>query len=227
MKKKKIIAVVLVALLIAALCGGVALAASRGEEISLKENQRYVYAYITSIQGNEVTYMEVEESVVTALTEEVDAEEDDADKATGKNDAENAGAEDTDTESSQDGGMSFPGGGEMPDMSNMPDMSSMGGFPGGDSTESASASENSESSGRGGKRGDSNRQASGTDKMQMGNFGNATTTVTTYIPVGVTVHTATDVSTTFSRLASGDLVKILVETNAAEEDVILEIWMLQ
>jgi hypothetical protein len=52
-------------------------------------------------------------------------------------------------------------------------------------------------------------------------------TVTTLIPVGVTVHTASDTETTFSRLAAGDLLKILVETDISGNDVIEEIWMLQ
>ena len=51
-------------------------------------------------------------------------------------------------------------------------------------------------------------------------------TVTTLIPVGVTVHTASDTETTFSRLAAGDLLKILVETDISGNDVIEEIWML-
>ena len=53
-----------------------------------------------------------------------------------------------------------------------------------------------------------------------------TSTVTTYIPVGVTVHTASDNETTFSRLAAGDLLKILVENDDDGEQVIVEIWML-
>lgn len=168
--------------------------------------------------------------VETLLGEGEEAE----DEATSGKDVENKDvknedgeSQSTEGESSDTGSMSFPGDGEMPDMSSMPSGS---GFPGSDSTESGSTETGStgEETGRGGGRGNSDRQeASGSDKMQMGGFGNATTTVTTYIPVGVTVHTATDVSTTFSRLASGDLVKILVETNEAEEDVILEIWMLQ
>ena len=52
-------------------------------------------------------------------------------------------------------------------------------------------------------------------------------TVTTMIPVGVTVHTTSDTTTTFSRLASGDLLKILVETDSDGNEVIEEIWMLQ
>ncbi len=54
-----------------------------------------------------------------------------------------------------------------------------------------------------------------------------TSAVTVYIPVGITVHTAADVATTFSRLASGDLIKMLVETSEEGKDIIEEIWMLQ
>ena len=52
-------------------------------------------------------------------------------------------------------------------------------------------------------------------------------TVTTMIPVGVTVHTTSDTTTTFSCLASGDLLKILVETDSDGNEIIEEIWMLQ
>ena len=52
-------------------------------------------------------------------------------------------------------------------------------------------------------------------------------TVTTMIPVGVTVHTTSDTTTTFSCLAAGDLLKILVETDTDGNEVIEEIWMLQ
>lgn len=34
------------------------------ERETLKDNQNYVYAYVTNIVGNELTYMELEESVV-------------------------------------------------------------------------------------------------------------------------------------------------------------------
>ena len=58
-----------------------------------------------------------------------------------------------------------------------------------------------------------------------GSMGNGET-VTTLIPVGVTVHTTSDAKTTFQRLVSGDMIKILMETNADGEEVIIEIWML-
>ena len=282
MKSKKLVAVMLAALLIAGVGTGAACAAQSSAEASLKDNQRYVYAYITSIAGNEITYMEVEESVVTALLGEEDSESDEADAnveagasadagtnteagagiengANEKANGETAGVENSDVASTGNaGGMpgngempdmgsmpgggempdmgSMPGDGEMPDMSNMPsdgempDMSNMpsdGEMPDmsnmpsrGDGSDSDDASGESERNGGGGKRGQD------ADGMQFGGM-ESLTTVTTYIPVGVPVYTVTDVKTTFSRLASGDLVKILVETNDAGEEVIEQIWMLQ
>ncbi len=51
------------------------------------------------------------------------------------------------------------------------------------------------------------------------------TITTTLIPVGVTVHTTSDTTTTFSRLAEGDLLELLLETDADGNEVIVEIWM--
>ena len=49
---------------------------------------------------------------------------------------------------------------------------------------------------------------------------------TATIPVGTEVVTKLGTVTTFSRLASGDVMKILVD-NTDEEDVILKIWILE
>jgi len=190
MKKKKIIAIVSGILLIAGIIGGIAFATGKSDEILLKENQRYVYAYITSIQGNEITYMELEESVVTAMLEpETETREQETVAEDDKNKEEENSAP----------------AGEMPDMSNFP-----GGFGNGEASET-----------------DRDNKGSGRGENTGLQFGSMAETVTTYIPVGVTVHTAADVSTTFSRLADGDLVKMLVESNDAETEVIEEIWMLQ
>lgn len=164
---------------------GIVFWSGRSEEILLKENQRYVYAYITSIQGNEITYMEVEESLIASLTESEDNVSEE--KEVKRN---------SESETDQDESGRFQDRGNMPDMGNMPGMGNM-----------PDRGENS-------------------DREEM-QFGRMSETVTTYIPVGVTVHTAADVSTTFSRLASGDLIKMLIEKNEADADVIEEIWMLQ
>lgn len=171
MKKKVtiVVVIVLVIVLIAACVmwriGGVE------TESALGDHQKYVYAYVSSIEGNEVTYMEVDESVAKAAEERAKEKE----KAEAEDDA---GSDSTE----QSGQMQMP-----PDMdiTEMPQ-----GAPGGMSDMTGE-------------------------------------TVTTMIPVGVTVHTTSDTTTTFSRLASGDLLKILVETDSDGNEVIEEIWMLQ
>lgn len=41
------------------------------------------------------------------------------------------------------------------------------------------------------------------------------------------VHTAADTETTFSRIATGDVLKLLLETDDDGNEVILEIWMIE
>jgi len=152
-KKVTIVVVILLVIVLIAACvmwkmGGVE------AESALRDNQKYVYAYVSSIEGNEVTYTEVDESVAKAAEE----------RAKEKAEAEDgAGSDSTEMPQGAPGGMS--------------DMTGE--------------------------------------------------TVTTMIPVGVTVHTTSDTTTTFSRLAAGDLLKILVETDTDGNEVIEEIWMLQ
>lgn len=171
MKKKVtiVVVIVLVIVLIAACVmwriGGVE------TESALGDHQKYVYAYVSSIEGNEVTYMEVDESVAKAAEERAKEKE----KAEAEDDA---GSDSTE----QSGQMQMP-----------PDM---------DSTEMPQG-------------------APGGMSDMTGE------TVTTMIPVGVTVHTTSDTTTTFSCLAAGDLLKILVETDTDGNEVIEEIWMLQ
>ena len=66
MIKKKAVAGGIVAL--AAVLGGGIFAWTRrtADTETLADNQKYVYAYVTSIEGNELTYVEVDESVVEA-----------------------------------------------------------------------------------------------------------------------------------------------------------------
>ena len=191
MKKKVtiVVVIVLVIVLIAACVmwriGGVE------TESALGDHQKYVYAYVSSIEGNEVTYMEVDESVAKAAEERAkektkaeDGAGSDSTEQSGQNQApSDMGSTSTDTESTEQSGQM-----QMP-----PDM---------DSTEMPQG-------------------APGGMSDMTGE------TVTTMIPVGVTVHTTSDTTTTFSRLASGDLLKILVETDSDGNEIIEEIWMLQ
>ncbi len=180
MKKKKVL--IIIAFVVAAALvgtGGFVWYQKKNndaETTALADNQRIAYAYVTDIEGNEITYVEVDESVVTAALETDDTEK---------------------TEDADSTEASF--GGEAP---------SMGEAPSGDAPS--------------GER----PGADGSDENSM-NFGTSTETITATIPVGVTVHTAADTETTFSRLASGDLLKILLETDTDGNEAIVEIWMLQ
>lgn len=266
MNKKKIVAVVAVVVALVLLGAAIALAYIKGqEEEPLGENQRYVYAYITGIEGNEVTYTELDESVVTAyLEQQAEAEEgDDASDgesgADADEDAPSGGGMPEGMEMPSDGEMpsggetpsggEMPNGGEMPEGMEMPSDGEMpegmgmpsGGMPSGAPSGDVSDNDMSDStelpegmempSGElpegmempsGMPDSDTSGESGNSGRGSMGNG----ETVTTLIPVGVTVHTTSDAKTTFQRLVSGDMIKILMETNADGEEVIIEIWML-
>ena len=239
MKKKVtiVVVIVLVIVLIAACVmwriGGVE------TESALGDHQKYVYAYVSSIEGNEVTYMEVDESVAKA------AEERAKEKAKAE---DGAGSDSTGQGDKSDGGT-----GSDEDKSGMGTPPDMDGSSGGDQTppDMSGAStdiESTEQSGQNQAPSDMGSTSTDTEsteqsgQMQMppdmdstempqgapGGMSDMTgETVTTMIHVGVTVHTTSDTTTTFSRLASGDLLKILVETDSDGNEIIEEIWMLQ
>lgn len=201
MKKKKVL--IIIAFVVAAALvgtGGFVWYQKKNndaETTALADNQRIAYAYVTDIEGNKITYVEVDESVVTAALETDDTEK---------------------TEDADSTEASF--GGEAPSMGDAPsgEAPSMGEAPSGDTPSGEAPSGDAPSGEMPG--------ADGSDENSM-NFGTSTETITATIPVGVTVHTAADTETTFSRLASGDLLKILLETDTDGNEVIVEIWMLQ
>lgn len=225
MIKKKAVAGGIVALA-AVLGGGGIFAWTRrtADTETLADNQKYVYAYVTSIEGNELTYMEVDESVVEAYL------------ASSTEDTENA-------EKGRDGS----GVPEGSDGSGAPGGSDTAGAPG-DSTEASgdgSGAPGRMSQGTSGT--DANTETSdgqpqeengdmpgdtaldGTEKngeeAPGGNGGMSGESVTTLIPVSTVVNTTAGTETTFQRLAAGDLLKLLIETSEDGEEVIIEIWM--
>lgn len=207
MKKKVtiVVVIVLVIVLIAACVmwriGGVE------TESALGDHQKYVYAYVSSIEGNEVTYMEVDESVAKAAEERAKenakAEDGAGSDSTGQGDKSDGGTGSA-GQSDKSGGT-----GSDEDKSGMGTPPDMDGSSGGDQTPPDM---------------DSTEMPQGAPGGMSDMTGE---TVTTMIPVGVTVHTTSDTTTTFSRLASGDLLKILVETDSDGNEIIEEIWMLQ
>ena len=230
MKKKVtiVVVIVLVIVLIAACVmwriGGVE------TESALGDHQKYVYAYVSSIEGNEVTYMEVDESVAKAAEErakeKAKAEDGASSDSTGQGDKSDGGTDSAGQSDKNDGGT-----GSDEDKSGMGTPPDMDGSSGGDQTppDMSGASTDIESTEQSGQM----QMPPDMDSTEMpqgapGGMSDMTgETVTTMIPVGVTVHTTSDTTTTFSRLASGDLLKILVETDSDGNEVIEEIWMLQ
>lgn len=220
MKKKVtiVVVIVLVIVLIAACVmwriGGVE------TESALGDHQKYVYAYVSSIEGNEVTYMEVDESVAKAAEErakeKAKAEDGAGSDSTGQGDKSDGGTGSAGQSDKNDGGTGSAGQsdksggiGSDEDKSGMGTPPDMDGSSGGDQTPPDM---------------DSTEMPQGAPGGMSDMTGE---TVTTMIPVGVTVHTTSDTTTTFSCLAAGDLLKILVETDTDGNEVIEEIWMLQ
>ena len=243
--KKKVVIIIVILLVIVLIGTCVMWRIGRVEvESALGDHQKYVYAYVSSIEGNEVTYMEVDESVAKAAEErakeKAKAEDDAGSDSTGQSDKSGSTGSDGDKS-----GMGTPpgmdgssGGGQTP-----PDMN---GSSGGDQTPpdmndtttgqeetssdmSSSTSNDQDSTEQSGQM----QMPPDMDSTEMpqgapGGMSDMTgETVTTMILVGVTVHTTSDTTTTFSRLASGDLLKILVETDSDGNEIIEEIWMLQ
>lgn len=225
MIKKKAVAGGIVALA-AVLGGGGIFAWTRrtADTETLADNQKYVYAYVTSIEGNELTYMEVDESVVEAYlassTEDTENTEKggDGSGAPGGSDgsgapggSDTAGAPGDSTEASGDGS-GAPG--RMPQGTSGTD----------DSTEMSEVMLQGEN---GGMPGDAALDGTGSNGggAPGGNGGMSGESVTTLIPVSTVVHTTAGTETTFQRLAAGDLLKLLIETSEDGEEVIIEIWM--
>ena len=212
---------------------------------TLADNQKYVYAYVTSIEGNELTYMEVDESVVEAYlassTEDTENTEKggDGSGAPGGSDgagapggSDGAGAPGDSTEASGDGS-GAPGDGSGAPGDSTEASGDGSGAPGRMSQGTSGTDANTETSDgqpqgeNGGMPGDT--ALDGTEKngeeAPGGNGGMSGESVTTLIPVSTVVNTTAGTETTFQRLAAGDLLKLLIETSEDGEEVIVEIWM--
>ena len=246
MIKKKAVAGGIVALA-AVLGGGGIFAWTRrtADTETLADNQKYVYAYVTSIEGNELTYMEVDESVVEAYlassTEDTENTEKggDGSGAPGGSDgsgapggSDTAGAPGDSTEASGDGSGAPGDGSGAPgdsteafgDGSGAPGRMSQGTSGTNDSTEMSDGMTQEEN---GDMPGDATSDGTGSNGggAPGGNGGMSGKSVTTLIPVSTVVHTTAGTETTFQRLAAGDLLKLLIETSEDGEEVIIEIWM--
>ena len=200
---------------------------------TLADNQKYVYAYVTSIEGNELTYMEVDESVVEAYlassTEDTENAEKGGDGSGVPGGSDGSGAPGgSDTAGAPEDGSGAPGGsdgsGAPGDGSGAPGRMSQGTSGTNDSTVMSYGMPQEEN---GDMPGDATSDGTGSNGggAPGGNGGMSGKSVTTLIPVSTVVHTTAGTETTFQRLAAGDLLKLLIVTSEDGEEVIVEIWM--
>ena len=218
MIKKKAVAGGIVALAAVLGGGGIFAWTRRIEDTeTLADNQKYVYAYVTSIEGNELTYVEVDESVVEAYlassTENTENAEKGGDGSGAPGGSDGSGAPGgSDAAGAPGDGLGAPGG--MPRGTSGTD----------DSTETSDGMTQEEN---GDMPGDATSDGTGSNGggAPGGNGGMSGKSVTTLIPVSTVVHTTAGTETTFQRLAAGDLLKLLIVTSEDGEEVIVEIWM--
>ena len=234
MIRKKVMAGGIVALAAVLGGGGIFAWTHRTADMeTLADNQKYVYAYVTSIEGNELTYMEVDESVVEAYlassTEDTENAEKGGDGSGAPGESDGSGAPGgSDTAGAPEDGSGAPGGsdgsGAPGDGSGAPGRMSQGTSGTNDSTVMSYGMPQEEN---GDMPGDATSDGTGSNGggAPGGNGGMSGKSVTTLIPVSTVVHTTAGTETTFQRLAAGDLLKLLIVTSEDGEEVIVEIWM--
>ena len=234
MIRKKVMAGGIVALAAVLGGGGIFAWTHRTADMeTLADNQKYVYAYVTSIEGNELTYMEVDESVVEAYlassTENTENAEKGGDGSGAPGGSDGSGAPGgSDTAGAPEDGSGAPGGsdgsGAPGDGSGAPGRMSQGTSGTNDSTVMSYGMPQEEN---GDMPGDATSDGTGSNGggAPGGNGGMSGKSVTTLIPVSTVVHTTAGTETTFQRLAAGDLLKLLIVTSEDGEEVIVEIWM--
>lgn len=239
MIKKKAVAGGIVALAAVLGGGGIFAWTRRIEDTeTLADNQKYVYAYVTSIEGNELTYVEVDESVVEAYlassTENTENAEKGGDGSGAPGGSDGSGAPGgSDAAGAPGDGLGAPGDGSGAPGDSTEASGDGSGAPGRMSQGTSGTDANTETSDgqpqeeNGDMPGDATSDGTGSNGggAPGGNGGMSGKSVTTLIPVSTVVHTTAGTETTFQRLAAGDLLKLLIETSEDGEEVIIEIWM--
>ena len=179
-------------------------AADENNEPALEEGQEYAYAKITSILGNEMTYVELEAQAVdfNDLREKDGANE----NASGAK-RDMAGQREervSDGEKTSDG-----------DMQNMP---AAGAMP----ANSAAAR-----AGRSGVQKNSAQDKTDYTQAAVMTYSETDVTGQIQIPVGTEVETKLGTITTFSRLSNGDIIKILLQKDDTGSNELMKIWIVE
>ena len=219
---KKKAALILSGMLLLASLGG---CGSQTDDTELADNQRYAYAVVTAIEGNEITYMEVDESQVISTEEDEDAEkpeQTDSDSNSDGTESEDKPSGEAPTGEPPSG--DAPSGGDTPSGEKPSDGEAPSGeAPTGEPPTGEAPSDKSSS----GEAVDMDSTEMPSDSGEKDTSNMMGGVVTTQIPIGVTVHTAAGTETTFSRIATGDVLKLLLEIDDDGNEVILEIWMIE
>ncbi len=179
-------------------------AADENNEPALEEGQEYAYAKITSILGNEMTYVELEAQAVdfNDLREKDGANE----NASGAK-RDMAGQREervSDGEKTSDG-----------DMQNMP---AAGAMP----ANSAAAR-----AGRSGVQKNSAQDKTDYTQAAVMTYSETDVTGQIQIPVGTEVETKLGTITTFSRLSNGDIIKMLLQKDDTGSSELMKIWIVE
>ncbi len=179
-------------------------AADENNEPALEEGQEYAYAKITSILGNEMTYVELEAQAVdfNDLREKDGANE----NASGAK-RDMAGQREervSDGEKTSDG-----------DMQNMP---AAGAMP----ANSAAAR-----AGRSGVQKNSAQDKTDYTQAAVMTYSETDVTGQIQIPVGTEVETKLGTITTFSRLSNGDIINILLQKDDTGSSELMKIWIVE
>lgn len=174
------------------------MAAGENNEPALEEGQEYAYAKITSILGNEMTYVELEAQAVdfNDLREKDGANE----NASGAK-RDMAGQRE---ERVSDGDMqNIPAAGAMP-------------------ANSAAAR-----AGRSGVQKTPAQDKTDYTQAAVMTYSETDVTGQIQIPVGTEVETKLGTVTTFSRLSNGDIIKMLLQKDDTGSNELMKIWIVE
>lgn len=198
------------------------------EEIKVGKNQTLLQVQINEIQGNVITFQEVEEQtaedkkpVGDTTTTDDEQKKDQTSSDTTKQQEQSGQAPDNKGAGQEmpempGNGENAGGQAEMPsdagngEMPHMPQGENSG------DTEKKEASTENKTDTKESKKNDSVKRKSYQVKGEEKSM---------FIPVGTTVTTQLGKQTTFSRLSAGDIVKLLIETTSEGEEVIVGVWM--
>ncbi len=237
-KSKKGLAIVLLILFMVAGAGVCycylpqAHAAVESEEPVLEEGQEYTYAKITSLLGNEMEYIIVEAHTIDFADSDEKSNRR-KENGFGQNPGGGKRGQTTQNEEMSSAGempdmRNMPMAGEMPDMGNTPsvsEMPDMGNMP---TAGKMPAKDKGEGTNRSGiQKSSTGDNTANTQNATIMTYTETDVTGQMQIPVGTEVETKLGTITTFSRLSSGDIIKMLLQKDDTGKKALMKIWIIE